>query len=419
MSTAQGQLPLFTVPDVRRDCEMRLAALFRDICYQHSIEGCHAGNAWLGRQIGTSADHVRALLRRLVECNLIEIRLDQGHRRTIVPLAPLSTVMRSGWQALCWAVLGRSEFPAPLRRLAEFLTAKRKRREADLTKLGITPEEAKVPRTKTPKNAQKSPEVFGNSSGKSSGLPYKGNPQETATNTAQDKAPTAPVVTQPDPAAVLLLTQSGIMPEAEARLLAGHFARLGAPLASISHAVQVCLRQAEKVTRPGGFLRRAVESAQAGAPYLLPTPSASHASDRGEKPRRVIVAPRPQKASTEAQKASAEAPKPSTEAQKASTEAQNVKPGKETPRTDPPAPASRWETLDPSRQEALLQAALTELVASSPSLIAEQLRRRGLSHGLVIARAKLKADEAQTMPQEAQTMAQEAQTMPQEAGGAA
>lgn len=272
-------LPSFTLPDCRWDAQRRLARLFRDICYNDARpEGCIAGNEFLGKQAGIVPDHVRALLRQLKDHGLIEIEV-HGPKRRIRPLAKLTEVMKRGWQALWLAILERDTFPSAIRRLAAVLLKKTAPNRPDLEKLGIDLEEPAPP-----------PSAPKNSSGRLRQTlrlsPDKGNPQETTTSPPESK----PELNLGS-AAVSLLTQEVGIPQAGAQLLAEGIAADGGTLEQLKHAVRVA--STSKLRSPAGFIRTAVRAAVRGAAYLLPSTKSSHASDLGERPQRVVKAPRP------------------------------------------------------------------------------------------------------------------------------
>lgn len=76
----------------------------------------------------------------------------------------------------------------------------------------------------------------------------------------------------------------------EAELLAEGIAKDGGTLEQLRHAVEVALTSKPK--SPAGFIRAAVRSAIRGVEYLFPTPKASHPSDLGERPQRVVSKPK-------------------------------------------------------------------------------------------------------------------------------
>lgn len=370
---AQGQLPLFTLPEVRRDCEMRLAALFRDICYNDARpEGCIAGNEFLASQCGVSRGHVPALLARLEACNLVVIEITRGNVRKVTPLVDLATVMRCGWKALCVAILARDKFPRPLRALAKWLLDREHSGKPDLVKLGIeqcrevlnaarSSAKRSSPNPQTPVSGKKSE---GTLKGTLKGFPIKERSEETTTSTEASKIPTSPQSAQPaaqsapDPAAVLLLTQKAAIPEPEARSLAATLTKMGGTVGNISHAVQVMLGKSG-VTNRGGFLVSAIRAAVAGNPYLLPTPGAAHPSDRGERPQRLYSAPRTATKAPEA-----------------------------------PAAPTAWEKLSAEAQEGLKHRAMEQLATEEMlPMIRTAIERAGITHPHVLTRAKKLAEQ--------------------------
>ncbi len=255
---------------MRRDREWHLAQLFRDICYLDSCEGCHAHNAWFARQLGVVESTIKRLLGVLSDCGLIEIEYAHGRRICIRPRVTLTEVLQAGWVALCEAVLDRQKFPALLRRIANAVLHRLGlRRGPDLAKLGVSHEQNCAP--SAPTNAPLSP--------------VRRVSQENQ-QTEQAAAKPEPM-TVADPAAVTLLRENGL-PEPDAVSIATEVSKNSWSLERVKQAIRAARARGENLRNLGGFVRAALRGG-----WLPPAPPASHPSDLGERPQRVVKALRP------------------------------------------------------------------------------------------------------------------------------
>lgn len=362
--TGPEQLPLFSLPDCRRDRRMHLARLFWHINYLDACHGCEAGNGFLAGLVGVAKDHLRSLRRELEELGLVATTIEHSNERTIRPLVGVVAAMRAGWIELAWVIAEEiQKAPATLKRMAASLLKNRGPR-VDLAKLcrGLSSSDGEK---KAPKS---SPSLRRSLRGLSS---YKECNEETTTIQTPEtqntgSAPQARVETaSPEQvAAALLLTQKGNLAKPEADLLSKTLIGIGGTVSNIRHALDVMLSKSS-VSSPAGFLRRAVEAAVAGSPYQLPSSAVpAHAKDSASY--RVVDVVREPEEDRKRREALEMAEKARRE-----------------------AAVSAWEALEESERTELLQSALAALKAEQLSPpVRKAIERDGLAHRQVIGLAK-------------------------------
>ena len=266
VSNAQGDLPPFTIPNLRRDCSRRLALLYREIVLLDSApDGCFAGNTYLAQKyLKCHPSTVRDLAAILEKHGLIERTIEHGRERHIKPLVPLEA-LRAQWRELALVCVECRRAGALLRAAAR--QALKLVRGAMAT---VAPQLRALPA------ANSAPLSFR----------QRGRHDEKA-STSHERA------TDPTRSAAASCL-SAVVPESSAQALAGVALRLGRPLEHVRLAVSALkARQAagQAITNPGGYLRRLIE-ADTGS-LGLPTSPPSHPSER---PRvalvtRIVVAP--------------------------------------------------------------------------------------------------------------------------------
>lgn len=273
----------YTIPDVRSDCSYRLALLFADICYLDSLYGCTARNEWFVarlKKVAGEALHpstIKDLIALLKSAGLVEAEIEHGNDRVLRPLVALAKLFPH-WRELAQICVRRMKLPPSIRAaaraaLAPSLTNRRAPSVERLAGSAIGSLRADKSAPPPPPTPRRFP-LFGK-------------------EPIGERQQTECVVREPelkavaDPAAVSLLRESGL-PEPDAVSIAVEATISGWSLERVRQAVRAARAKGESVRNPGGFVRAALRGG-----WLPPAPASEYASDRGERPQRVVKTTRP------------------------------------------------------------------------------------------------------------------------------
>lgn len=353
-------LPLWRLPEARSDKEARLGVLMRNILWLHANQGCRAENEFFAHHptMGLARDvsTIRRGLADLEACGLIVREFDAYGKRTIRPLVTAVELIEAGWSALAEAILGMKQWPAVVRAMCRSLLKRlgKWRSKLDLAKLGVRAEHLEA--------ASQDRNCAGSARTIARPFPLEeSKAQKTTTVQGTGSAPkpagvvVSPVeVSEPESEAVTVAVDAGLTAGAARRAVGEK------PLEAVRSAVKAARAYAasHEVRSLPALLFTAIR-----AGWLAPAPSSSHASDSGERPQRIVVAPVQMRIETALRK------------------------------TEPDSSAAAWEALSEDQQAELLAVALAAVLTDGTEPEKSLARRRGVDSLPVVMRAKRLARE--------------------------
>ncbi len=347
---APSQLTLFDMPpdrtwrlpEARSDRDKRIAVLMRNILWQHEAGGCHASNEFFASNptMGLKCDvaTIRRGLAHLEECGILRRDFDAFGQRTIVPLVTVEDLLAAGWEALARAIVGMKQWAGEVRSQCREL----------LRSLG----KWYAPQRSQAKNCAVSARTIARP------FPYKERQAQKMTTVTGPKLAGVVVspaeVPEPDSEAVTVAVEAGLDRSAARRAVGEK------PLETVRSAVKAARAYAvsHEVRSLPALLFTAIR-----AGWLAPAPPSSHASDLGERPQRIIVAPAQMRTET-------------------------------APRLlESDSTTMAWDALSEDQRADCLALALTDALETASEAEKALVRRRGVNSLPVLMRAKRLARE--------------------------
>ena len=316
----QFVLPVFTVPDVRRDLSAALAIYYREICLHDAGEGAffkteHVAKKYLKCHPGT----VRRYGAMLVKLGLAERRVEHGRELYVRPLVPLQALFDI-WPELAFVCstctrlsgLMRSAAKQAIKKVKGVMAQYRPRQAGELRPVHPAPKEGSpAGRSGGLSEGSSNAEVCAlrePSIPPLSCIQRRRGKEKTTTSsdpkaTERPSAPSKSEAQAPEVADASLAELSAPLVEALGEAPAKPLTALAQKLGRTASHVRQCVRAAKAkpdVLNLGAYLRRLIEAPEGSVAPPIDTPS--HASDRGERPQRTTTTPPEDRAKMEAAK---------------------------------------------------------------------------------------------------------------------
>lgn len=367
MSTAtvpeQLVLPVFTVPNVRRDFSAALAICYRESCLHDAGEGAFFSAEYLAKKyLKCHPGSVRRYWAMLEKCGLVELRLEHGRELYVRPLVHLQDLFPI-WPALAFVCSTCSRLSALMRNAA---------RQALKTIKGVM---AQYRPDHTTRRAPKEGSPAGRSGGIAEGSSNaevcalcepsvpplsclqrrRGDETTTSSVPKTPERPSTPSKSETPEAADASLTELAAplieaLGETPAKPLTTLAQKLGRTPGHVRQCVRA-LKAKSDVLNPGAYLRRLIEAPE--GTVAPPAPPIITPSDRGERPQRLTQEPPEVRRAREAEEQASQAHQDALRA--------------------------AWESLDDTRRCTLLEAQAEVVRRSGGPADREHLRRRGLN----------------------------------------